>query len=144
MAQIEAELVTPEGRLLRRSVDMVVVPGEAGSMGVLARHEPAVVRLRIGEVRIHDGGNVERYAVGEGFLRVTEDRALILVEQAERADEIDRARAEESVRTADEVLGGGEPPTGDDDESVAKRREHDRARRLKARAENRLKVAGQD
>lgn len=144
MAQIEAELVTPEGRLLRRPVDMVVVPGEAGSMGVLARHEPAVVRLRIGEVRIHDGGNVERFAVGEGFLRVTEEKALILVEQAERADEIDRARAEESVRTADEVLGGGEPPTGDDDEAVAKRREYDRARRLKARAENRLKVAGRD
>ena len=141
--KIEVDIVTPEGRKLRDRVHMVAVRHSAGGIGVLARHEPAVIRLHIGELRVHreNGGPIDRYAIGQGFLRVSGDRAQVVVEQAEHVDDIDVARAEEAMRSCGEVVDRGEPPEADDEGSVQARREYERALARYRRAENRLRIA---
>ncbi len=125
-------LLTPEGIVFDDQATMVVAPGVAGEVGLLARHEPLVAALRFGETRIHvSEGETRTFATSEGYLSIGEDRVFILVEQAEELGQIDVARAENALRRAQENLEGA----GDDE---AARDVYQAALR---RAENRLKVA---
>lgn len=83
---------------------MVVAPGAEGVVGILPRHAPLLTTLHPGVVRIKRGGAEEAMAVGGGFLQVARDQVLILADSAERADEVDEARAEEARRRARETL----------------------------------------
>lgn len=124
-------LLTPEGIVFDDEATMVVAPGVAGEVGLLARHEPLVAALRFGETRIHVNDSETRtFATSEGYLSIGEDRVFILVEQAEELGQIDVSRAEAALRRAQENL-----ENADDD---AARDVYEAARR---RAENRLKVA---
>src|SRR4029078_2932506 len=77
------ELSTPDGPVFVGDAHMLIVPGAAGEIGVLARHAPLVATLKAGSTRVHVGANeVLEYATGPGFFKVELDRALALVDDA--------------------------------------------------------------
>jgi len=97
----ELALVTPEGAAYEGEAEMVVVPGAAGEIGVLARHAPLVATLKAGSTRVHLGGNeILEFATGPGFFKVELDRALALVDDAVNVKEIDDARAQAQLDAA--------------------------------------------
>ena len=96
--KLEFELVSPEGLVLSRAVDMVVVPGAEGDMGILASHAPAITMVRPGTVAVMDEGAVtDRYFVDGGFAEVTAERCTVLAEEAIKLDEIDRDLTEQQA-----------------------------------------------
>jgi F-type H+-transporting ATPase subunit epsilon len=102
---LKVQIVTAEREVFaEEDVDMVVAPGAEGVLGILPRHAPLLTTLVPGVVRIKRGGAEEAMAVGGGFLQVARDQVLILADTAERADEVDEARAEEARRRAHETL----------------------------------------
>ncbi len=128
---LAVRLLTPEGVQYEGDAVMVIVPGSAGELGLLARHEPLVTSLRFGEVRIHAvDETVHTFATTEGYASIGDDRVYILTEQAEKLDAIDVARAEEALKRAQE---GVEAASDDADRAY-----HEAAVR---RNENRIKVA---
>src|SRR5207245_11277578 len=102
---LRVQIVTAEREVFAEdAVDMVVAPGSEGVLGILPRHAPLLTTLQPGVVRVKKGGSEEAMAVGGGFLQVARDKVLILADTAERADEVDEARAEEGRRRARETL----------------------------------------
>jgi F-type H+-transporting ATPase subunit epsilon len=90
--------VTPEGPAFEGEAEMLIVPGAAGEIGVLARHAPLVATLKAGATRVHLGREeIVEYATGPGFFTVQFDRAIALVDDAVRADQIDRERAQQQL-----------------------------------------------
>src|SRR3954454_6733953 len=82
---------------------MIVVPGAAGEIGVLARHPPLIATLKAGSTRVYldrQAEDVREFATGPGFFKVEQDRALALVDDAVDARHIDRARAQEQLEAA--------------------------------------------
>jgi F-type H+-transporting ATPase subunit epsilon len=101
-------VVTPEGAAFEGDAEMLIVPGAAGEIGVLARHAPLIAMLKAGAVRVYrtiDPEEVEEYAVGPGFFKVEQDRALALVDDAVEARHIDRDRAVAQLEAARAELG---------------------------------------
>ena len=95
-------LVTPEGAAFEGEAEMVVVPGAAGEIGVLARHAPLVAMLKAGSTRVHLRYETEvlEFATGPGFFKVEQDRALALVDDAVDAAHIDPERGREQLEEA--------------------------------------------
>jgi len=131
----DVALVTPDGAAFDGEAEMVVVPGAAGEIGVLARHAPLVATLKAGSTRIHLGANeVLEFATGPGFFKVELDRALALVDDAVSVREIDDERAREQLEAARSEL-----EKVDAGESVADRWQLEQRIR---HAENQLSVSG--
>ena len=101
---LRLEIVTAERVVLSDDVDQVNVPGAAGRMGILPRHEPLLTSLIPGELDIIKGGERTPFAISGGFIEVLPDRVTILAYTAERADEIDEARAEAARRRAEDQM----------------------------------------
>jgi F-type H+-transporting ATPase subunit epsilon len=100
-------LVTPEGPAFEGDVEMLIVPGADGEIGVLARHAPLVALLNAGSTRIYRdraSDDVVEFATGPGFFKVEQDRALALVDDAVDARKIDDARAREQLEEAQAEL----------------------------------------
>jgi F-type H+-transporting ATPase subunit epsilon len=98
-------VVTPEGAAFEGDAEMLIVPGQSGEIGVLARHAPLVAMLKAGSTRVHlDGGEVREFATGPGFFQVLENRAIALVDDAVAAGEIDTERAQRQLEDAQEEL----------------------------------------
>ena len=94
-------LVTPDGPAFDGEAHMLVVPGQAGEIGILARHAPLVATLRAGSTRVHvGGGEVLEFATGPGFFKIELDKALALVDDAVNVKEIDDERAREQLEAA--------------------------------------------
>ena len=128
-------LVTPDGAAYEGDAEMLIVPGAAGEIGVLARHAPLIASLRSGSTRIHlAGGEVQEYATGPGFFQVLRDRAIALVDDAVEASQIDDARAREQLEAAQREL-----EAIDRGESTADRWQVEQRIR---HAENQLSVVG--
>lgn len=105
MAQIRCEIVTAERTVFEDDVDMVIAPGIQGELGILPHHAPLMTALTYGELTIRrEGQDDEFIAIGGGFLEVGPDHVTILADSAERADEIDEARAEEAHQRAEELM----------------------------------------
>ncbi|HEX2172522.1 MAG TPA: F0F1 ATP synthase subunit epsilon [Dehalococcoidia bacterium] len=104
MPGLQVDVVTAERVVFSGDVDSVVAPGINGELGILPRHAALVTALQAGEIRIRHGGQEEFLAVGGGFLEVRNNQVTILADTAERAEEIDLARAEEARRRAQERL----------------------------------------
>ena len=104
--RFSVSLVTPEGAVFEGEAEMLIVPGAAGEIGVLARHAPLVAMLKSGSTRVHvrQGSDVQEYATGPGFFKVEQDRALVLVDDAVQASEIDEARARAQLEDAQAEL----------------------------------------
>ena len=99
-------VVTPEGTAFEGDAEMVIVPGAAGEIGVLARHAPLVALLKAGSTRVHvNEGDIREFATGHGFFQVIEDRAIALVDAAVVADEIDEAKVQRELEEAKAELG---------------------------------------
>src|SRR3954454_23920564 len=99
--RFSVSVVTPEGAAFEGEAEMLIVPGAAGEIGVLARHAPLVATLRAGATRVHvRQSEVLELATGPGFFTVADDRAIALVDDAVSVKEIDRARAEEQLEAA--------------------------------------------
>jgi len=102
---IELIIVTPERQLLRESVVEVTLPGADGQLGVLPGHAPLITELGIGELNYRaKSGAQGTMAIISGFAEVLGDRVTVLAETAERPEEIDRKRAEEAKKRAEERL----------------------------------------
>jgi F-type H+-transporting ATPase subunit epsilon len=104
--KLDVSLVTPEGAAFEGEAEMIVVPGDAGEIGVLARHAPLVALLKAGSTRVHlrYGEEVLEFATGPGFFQVQQDRAIALVDDAVKADEIDDERARRQLEEAQAEL----------------------------------------
>ena len=128
-------VVTPEGAAFEGDAEMLIVPGAAGEIGVLARHAPLVALLKAGSTRVHMGdGQIQEFATGPGFFQVLEDRAIALVDDAVTADAIDVADAQRRLDEAQAELALVE--SGD---STADRWQLEQRIR---HAENMLRVSG--
>jgi F-type H+-transporting ATPase subunit epsilon len=107
---IELIVVTPEKQLLRETVVEVTIPGLDGELGVLPGHAPLITELGIGELRYKTSASSQTVllAVLRGFAEVLPDRVTILAETAERAEEIDVARAEAAKARAEQRLAAND------------------------------------
>jgi len=133
--QFSVSLVTPDGAAYEGDAEMIIVPGAAGEIGVLARHAPLIATLKAGSTRVHvSATDVREFATGPGFFEVLQDRAIALVDNAVLAAEIDNARAREQLEAAQAELAAIE--SGD---STADRWQVEQRIR---HAENQLAVAG--
>ena len=132
----DVSLVTPEGAAYEGEAEMIIVPGEAGEIGVLARHAPLVALLKAGSTRVHVryGTEILEFATGPGFFQVQQDRAIALVDDAVRAEAVDDERARRQLDEARAELDRVERG-----ESAADRWQLEQ--RI-AHAENQLSVAG--
>ena len=137
--RFDVSLVTPEGPAYEGEAEMIVVPGQAGDIGVLARHAPLVAMLRAGSTRVYlnvEAEEIREFATGAGFFKVELDRAIALVDDAVLANEIDDARAREQLETAQRELERVERGDSSADRwQLEQRIKH---------AENQLAVAGRD
>ncbi len=95
------EIISPERLLLARDVDMVVIPGTEGDLGILPGHAKLVTSLRGGLVDLYEAGAVtDRFFVTGGFAEVTESRCSVLADTIIRQAEIDKAKAEAELSAA--------------------------------------------
>jgi F-type H+-transporting ATPase subunit epsilon len=129
-------VVTPDGPAYEGDAEMIIVPGAAGEIGVLARHAPLIATLKAGSTRVHPpgGADVLEFATGPGFFQVLHDRAIALVDDAVEASKIDDSRAREQLEAAQAELDAIERG-----ESTADRWQAEQRLR---HAENQLSVAG--
>jgi len=137
--KFDVSLVTPDGPAFEGEAELLIVPGAAGEIGVLARHAPLIATLKAGSTRVYlnyDAEDVREYATGPGFFQVQLDRAIALVDDAVLANEIDDTRAREQLETAQRELELVERG-----ESTADRWQLEQ--RIK-HAENQLAVSGRD
>ena len=136
MATFDVSLVTPDGPVYEGEIEMLIVPGADGEIGVLARHAPLIAMLNAGSTRVHVKRETEvpEFATGPGFFKVEQDRALALVDDAVEARNIDDARAREQLEAAQAELERIDAGESDADRwQVEQRVKH---------AENQIAVAG--
>jgi F-type H+-transporting ATPase subunit epsilon len=103
---LSLEIVTPEQRALTVECDEVRLPGARGGFGVRPGHTPLMAQLRAGELLYVAGGTEHRYAVGEGFAEISDDRVRVLVEEAQRAEDIDPAKVAQELAARQKTLEG--------------------------------------
>jgi F-type H+-transporting ATPase subunit epsilon len=104
MPGIKLDIVTAERVVYCAEVDEVIAPGAGGQLGILPHHAPLMTILQAGELIVKKGKQEEILAISGGFLEVRPDHVIVLADQAERAEEIDAARAEEARKRAEERL----------------------------------------
>lgn len=102
--KLTVEIVTPDRSLVREEVDELQVPGAEGYLGILPGHAPLLATLKVGELWYRTGQERHYLAIAGGFVEVLPDRVTVLAQMAERAQEIDVARAEAARRRAEERL----------------------------------------
>lgn len=103
-AKLKLDMVTPYKQVLSEEVDELTVPGLVGELGLLPGHTPLLTTLRVGELTYKIGPKQFHLAVNWGYLEVADDAVTVLVDTAERSDEIDLARAKAALGRAEEAL----------------------------------------
>jgi len=98
--ELSLEVVTPEKMVFSGKVDEVTLPGTEGEFGVLRGHEPFLTSVDIGELYFLAGGKKIYYAINTGYAEVTGSKVTVLIETAERADAIDKDRANKAKESA--------------------------------------------
>jgi F-type H+-transporting ATPase subunit epsilon len=133
--EFSVSVVTPDGPAYEGDAQMIIVPGAAGEIGVLARHAPLIATLKAGSTRVHvSDSEIREFATGPGFFQVLQDRAIALVDDAVQAEHIDAARAQRQLEEAQAELEAIERGDSTADRwQVEQRLRH---------AENQLSVAG--
>jgi F-type H+-transporting ATPase subunit epsilon len=109
------EVLTPEGQVWEGEVEMISTRTATGSIGVLANHAPLMAMLEPCELKLYtsgsespDSGQAERFAQGEGYLQVADNSALLIVEDAERPEELDTGALESRLKEAEEARDGAD------------------------------------
>ena len=101
---LRLEVVTPERLVLDEFTEYIEIPGKTGYIGVLPGHAPLITELAVGEISYRKGADTRRLAVAWGFAEVLSNKVTILAETAEKAEEIDTARAEAAKKKAEAEL----------------------------------------
>jgi F-type H+-transporting ATPase subunit epsilon len=127
----QLEIVTPEKMVVRDVAQEMQIPGKDGYLGILPGHAPLITELAVGEITYRSNGDKHTLAVAWGFAEVLPDKVTILAETAERPEEIDAKRAQESKQRAEQRLKSGSADV-----------DYTRAKNALQRAETRLEVAG--
>ncbi|MCL0046641.1 F0F1 ATP synthase subunit epsilon [Dehalococcoidales bacterium] len=109
MPRIRLDIVTAERLVFSEEVDVIVAPGSEGQLGILPHHAPLMTMLQPGELLVRKDKEELFLAISGGFLEVRPDRVIVLADAAERAEEIDIARAEEAKRRAEEAISHRPP-----------------------------------
>ena len=104
MAKLSLEIVTAERLVYSEDVDVVVAPGIEGQLGILPQHAPLMTMLQPGELMVKQDGEEHSIFISGGFLEVQGDKVTVLADTAERAEEIDIARAEEAKLRAEQRM----------------------------------------
>jgi len=132
--KFNVEVLTPDGELFNDEVEMVSTRTEVGSIGIRAKHQPLLGMLTPTELRLYKSDqDIVRFAQGEGYVQVSAEGVLLLLEEAHPVDDLDVADLREKLKRADEAVAEAE------DGSEAERR----ARSDKRRWEAFLSVAGE-
>src|SRR6185436_3112606 len=110
-AELELEVVTPEGVVLREKVQSLTAPSVDGEFGVLPGHRPLLAALKTGLVGYVKDGSEVRVAVGAGFVEVYADRAVLLTDNFSTKEAVDPVQARLDLKDADTALDAytGEP-----------------------------------
>ena len=104
-------IVTPDRQIVREDVEEAQIPGKEGYMGILPSHAPLISELKVGEISYRRGREVRHLAVTWGFVEVLPEQVTVLAETAERAEEIDVARAQAAKDRAERLLKHPDPDT---------------------------------
>ena len=104
MKTLFLEIITPERQFYIGPAEELVLPTIDGLYGVQPGHEPAVTAMEPGELRFKVDGEWQVAAIGQGFVEIMPDRAIVLVSSAEHPDEIDQRRAQEALERAEERM----------------------------------------
>ena len=110
---IRCEIVSQDRTVFEGDVDIVILPGAGGEMGVLPKHAPVLTTLKYGVVKIRKDGKEELFTVAGGVAEVQPDIVTVLADAAENVEEIDVVRAEAAKKRAEEALSKGLPPDTD-------------------------------
>ncbi|MBB6669961.1 F0F1 ATP synthase subunit epsilon [Cohnella nanjingensis] len=131
MSTLRLEIVTPERKVYDKDVNMVVVKGVGGDLGILPHHVPMVTPLKVAPVKAKIGNAEEFIAVHGGFMEVRKDKVVILAESAELGSDIDVIRAEQAKERAQHRLNEKQSEI-----------DHKRAEAALQRALTRIQVGG--
>ena len=104
MATLRLEIVTPEATTYSEDVEMVVLPGSEGELGVYPKHVPLLTTVKPGELRIFKDGRATSLAIGEGFVEITGEAVSVLTDMALESEKIDEAAAEAAVARAQAAM----------------------------------------
>ena len=111
-ASFRAEVLTPEGSCFEDEVVQISTRTKTGSIGILARHQPLLGMLEPTELRLYRSeSEIVTYAQGEGYVQVSPDGVLVLVEEAHKPEDLDVADLRDKLRRAEEALSAAEPTT---------------------------------
>jgi F-type H+-transporting ATPase subunit epsilon len=114
------EVLTPEGEVFNDEVEMISTRTATGSIGILANHTPLLAMLDPAELRLYRSeSEIVRFAQGEGYLQVAENRALILVEEAQPPEQLDAADLREKLAAAEDAYAKAQD--GSEEQRVAAR-----------------------
>ena len=102
----QLEIVTPEKMVVRDVAEEMQLPGKGGYLGILPGHAPLITELAVGEITYRSGNHTHHLSVAWGFAEVLPDKVTILAETAERADEINVARAQVAKQRAEAHIPG--------------------------------------
>ena len=104
MATLRLEIVTPEAKAFSDDVDMVVLPGVEGELGILPQHVPLMTQLKPGELRVTKNGQETFLAVGEGFVEITGERVSVMTDMAVEEKAIDEAAVQAAMERAEKRM----------------------------------------
>ncbi|MCL5429517.1 MAG: F0F1 ATP synthase subunit epsilon [Chloroflexi bacterium] len=104
---IRCEIVSQDRTVFEGDVDIVVIPGTDGEMGILPNHAPLLSTIRLGIVKVRQAGQERDFTITGGLVEVQPTIVTILADAAENVEEIDIARAEEAKRRAEQRLAQG-------------------------------------
>jgi len=108
----KVEILTPEGEVFNDEVEMVSTKTAVGSIGLLANHQPLLAMLDPTELRLYKSeSDVVRFAQGEGFLQISGEHALVLVDEVFEVDKLDRSDLEDRLKRAEQEREGAEEGT---------------------------------
>ena len=110
---IRCEIVSQDRTVFEGDVDMVVLPGAGGEMGILPHHAPVLTTLKFGVIKVRRAGQENIFAVAGGVAEVQPDLVTVLADAAENVEEIDIARAEYARKRAEEAITKGVPKDAD-------------------------------
>ena len=110
---IHCDIVSQDRTVFSGDVDIVVLPGAAGEMGILPKHAPVLTTLKYGIIKVRKDGKEELFTVAGGVAEVQPDIITVLADSAENIAEIDEARADAARKRAEEILARGIPAETD-------------------------------
>ncbi len=110
---IRCEIVSQDRTVFQGDVDMIVLPGAGGEMGILPHHAPVLTTLKYGVIKVRQGGKEQIFAVAGGVAEVQPNIVTVLADAAENVEEIDVARAQFARKRAEEILAKGLPKDQD-------------------------------